>query len=224
MKRFSARLAAVLAAVTLMVAAAPAASATTVSGRGTVTANRYLGGAPAKGGVRISAGLQVQSDATGAIVGVRGAASITKLSRVAVVQVDGVVLSTATRALISKTTPVSSGTKISAVSDTAWRAVATGSCTNYRVQVNYRVKWAGGAVGTFTVLSPLTKVCRSIIVRIRYANCTALRKVYPHGVGRPGAKDRTASVPVTNFTVDPATYLLNKVSDQDKDGIACEMH
>lgn len=59
-----------------------------------------------------------------------------------------------------------------------------------------------------------------------YANCTALRKVYPHGVGKSGAKDKTASGsdPVTNFVRDTKTYDLNKKSDRDKDGIACEQH
>lgn len=57
-----------------------------------------------------------------------------------------------------------------------------------------------------------------------YANCTALNKVYAHGVGRKGAKDkvRGKSKPVTNFTVDTKTYNKNTKSDRDKDGIACE--
>lgn len=57
-----------------------------------------------------------------------------------------------------------------------------------------------------------------------YKNCTALRKVYPHGVGRKGAKDHVSKngKPVKNFTVSTATYKLNKKRDRDKDGIACE--
>lgn len=55
-----------------------------------------------------------------------------------------------------------------------------------------------------------------------YANCTALNKVYPHGVGRKGARDKTSSRPVTNFTVNTAVYNKNTKSDRDKDGIACE--
>lgn len=54
-----------------------------------------------------------------------------------------------------------------------------------------------------------------------YQNCTALHKVYPHGVGRKGAHDRSSS-PVRNFTVSTAVYNLNKKSDRDKDGVACE--
>ncbi|WBU38105.1 excalibur calcium-binding domain-containing protein [Homoserinibacter sp. YIM 151385] len=58
----------------------------------------------------------------------------------------------------------------------------------------------------------------------KYANCTAINKVYPHGVGKKGAKDkvRGSTKRVTNFTVDSATYKLNSKSDRDKDGIACE--
>ena len=57
-----------------------------------------------------------------------------------------------------------------------------------------------------------------------YKNCTKLNKVYPHGVGKKGAKDKVSgkSKPVTNFTVSKKTYKLNKKSDRDKDGIACE--
>lgn len=61
----------------------------------------------------------------------------------------------------------------------------------------------------------------------KYANCTALNKVYKHGVGRKGAKDKVSgkTKPVTDFTVYTATYNLNKAKlDRDKDGIACEKH
>ena len=53
-----------------------------------------------------------------------------------------------------------------------------------------------------------------------YKNCTALVKVYPHGVGRSGAEDKGGDV--TDFTRDTTTYNLNTKSDRDKDGIACE--
>jgi hypothetical protein len=56
----------------------------------------------------------------------------------------------------------------------------------------------------------------------KYQNCTKLNKVYPHGVGKPGAKDKTSGTPVKNFKVNKKVYTLNKVSDRDKDGIACE--
>lgn len=56
-----------------------------------------------------------------------------------------------------------------------------------------------------------------------YANCTALNKVYPHGVGKFGARDKTSGTPrVTNFTRNNRVYGLNDESDGDNDGIACE--
>lgn len=54
-----------------------------------------------------------------------------------------------------------------------------------------------------------------------FKNCAALNKVYKHGVGKPGAKDRS-SRPVTNFKRSTALYNANKGKDRDKDGIACE--
>ena len=56
----------------------------------------------------------------------------------------------------------------------------------------------------------------------KYKNCTALNKAYPHGVGKPGARDKTSGEPVTTFRVDRALYNANKGSDRDRDGIACE--
>lgn len=55
-----------------------------------------------------------------------------------------------------------------------------------------------------------------------YKNCTALNKVYPHGVGKYGARDKTSGTPVTNFTRNNKLYLANKKSDRDGDKIACE--
>jgi len=55
-----------------------------------------------------------------------------------------------------------------------------------------------------------------------FPNCTALNRVYHHGVGRYGAHDHTSSTPVTNFTRNNKVYYLNNESDRDKDGIACE--
>ena len=56
----------------------------------------------------------------------------------------------------------------------------------------------------------------------KYRNCTALNKVYPHGVGRVGARDHTSGTPVTNFKRSNKLYRENKSRDRDKDGIACE--
>ena len=56
-----------------------------------------------------------------------------------------------------------------------------------------------------------------------YRNCTALNHIYPHGVGRVGARDKTTGTRVTNFKRSNKLYRENKGSDRDKDGIACEM-
>lgn len=56
----------------------------------------------------------------------------------------------------------------------------------------------------------------------RYANCTALNKVFKHGVGKKGARDHTRGTRVTNFYVNTRLYNKNPHLDRDKDGIACE--
>lgn len=60
----------------------------------------------------------------------------------------------------------------------------------------------------------------------KFKNCTALNKVYPHGVGKATARDHTSDDPVTNFKKSTALYKkiigYRKSLDRDKDGIACE--
>jgi Excalibur calcium-binding domain len=56
-----------------------------------------------------------------------------------------------------------------------------------------------------------------------FRNCTALNRVYRHGVGKYGARDHTRSGdPVTNFKRSNSLYRQNSGLDRDKDGIACE--
>ncbi|MET4136657.1 excalibur calcium-binding domain-containing protein [Pseudarthrobacter sp. PvP090] len=64
-----------------------------------------------------------------------------------------------------------------------------------------------------------------------YKNCTELNKVYPHGVGKTGARDKTSGTPVTTFRVNSKVYSYNDGAqrrlgeydlDRDDDGIACE--
>ena len=74
-------------------------------------------------------------------------------------------------------------------------------------------------VGAPAVAAPAHHIAASAKT---YANCTQLHKVYPHGVGKKGAKDKTSGKRVTNFTVNTAVYNANKKSDRDHDGIACE--
>ena len=55
-----------------------------------------------------------------------------------------------------------------------------------------------------------------------FKNCASMHRVYPHGVGRPGAQDHTSGTPVTNFKRSRTLYRANRGLDRDKDGIACE--
>src|ERR1700712_1216725 len=56
-----------------------------------------------------------------------------------------------------------------------------------------------------------------------FRNCTAMNKVYPHGVGQPGAHDKSSDhKPVMNFKVSSSLYAANHGSDRDHDHIACE--
>lgn len=76
---------------------------------------------------------------------------------------------------------------------------------------------AGASSGDHIIVKPKPK---PLPKPKKYKNCTALVKVYPHGVGKSGAHDKGGDV--TNFTRDNKTYAKNKKSDRDKDGIACE--
>lgn len=88
--------------------------------------------------------------------------------------------------------------------------------------------------------SQVSSGTKSITVRVpapvklvSYPDCTALRKVHPHGVGRSGAKDKTGGTPVTTFLVNTKLYEYNdgqndkpgeRDLDRDNDGVACEQH
>lgn len=58
----------------------------------------------------------------------------------------------------------------------------------------------------------------------KFKTCAGMNKVYKHGVGKAGAKDKTTNPKkVTNFLVNSNLYALqDKTRDADKDGIACE--
>jgi hypothetical protein len=87
--------------------------------------------------------------------------------------------------------------------------------TAYNLFVQARnAKGLGPAAKVYVRIEPAAKT---------YANCTALNKVYPHGVAKSSTvKDATSSTPVTTFWAQPAAYNINTKSDRDKDGIACE--
>lgn len=60
--------------------------------------------------------------------------------------------------------------------------------------------------------------------RMAFSSCTELHQQYPHGVGRPGAADHTASgrPGVTTFYQSQSLYDANTGLDADQDGVACE--
>jgi hypothetical protein len=69
---------------------------------------------------------------------------------------------------------------------------------------------------SLTVLSPSTAVPTK-----KFANCTALNKVYPHGVAKKGYQKSGSGLTGTP-KVSNKIYNQNSGSDRDKDGIACE--
>ena len=86
----------------------------------------------------------------------------------------------------------------------------------------HRSLLAAGALVALAVAVPFAPAEAVSAKAKTYQNCTALNKAYPHGVGKPGARDKTSGKPVTNFTRNTAVYNANTKSDRDKDKIACE--
>lgn len=83
---------------------------------------------------------------------------------------------------------------------------------------------ACSAILSATSLIALPPLDADAAVAKKYQNCTALNKKYPHGVARPGARDkvRGKTRPATGFAVNKAVYKRNTHLDRDKDGVACE--
>lgn len=204
---------------TILASAVPA-TADTVSGAGIISGNRYRYNVPSNGSISYAVSIQVRRDPTGAINAVRGAARISNVSKAKAVQVDGVTLGTSSAAVNSNGTDANSST--TAISYTPWRSVAPGTCTSYRARGNFSVRWNDGGLSRFSILSPLTQVCRPSKAKV-YPNCGAMNVDFPHGVGRGGARDKTSGTPVTNFYISDFIYSANASGrDADKDGIACE--
>ena len=57
-------------------------------------------------------------------------------------------------------------------------------------------------------------------------SCDAVNVTQPHGVGRPGARDKVAEGQrqVTDFNPNRKIYRQHVALDTDRDGIACERH
>jgi hypothetical protein len=118
-------------------------------------------------------------------------------------------------------------------------AVNNSSSTTETIQAVAYCATTGSAVAASSHRAH--KLSREVVVRVNglraptprsYANCTALNKVYGHGVGRQSARDHTSGSPVTTFTVSNTIYAYNDGKpprhagehdlDRDNDGIACE--
>ena len=56
---------------------------------------------------------------------------------------------------------------------------------------------------------------------VKYRNCAAMNRVYPHGVGWKKGLVNKGGKPVA-YAVNEALYTRNQARDRDKDGIACE--
>ena len=108
-------------------------------------------------------------------------------------------------------------TTVTASRSGTWRAVYSGSST----------------ISSATSTGDGVRVVLPAPAPKSYASCSTLNKVYPHGVGRTGAKDKTTGKKVTTFTVSTTVYNLNNGPhragtktdydlDRDNDGIACE--
>jgi|GEM_PF-4491662 len=209
----------VLTAVAAAVAFIPSASADTVSKQG-VSQGSY---STTAGTARYQVAVEVARDPAGEIKNVRGVATVQKWANAAKVQVDSVRLGTDTTAVLTNSTPVTSGSASFATSRTGWRTVSPRTCTKYHVRANFSVRWSNGALSRFSILSPLTTVCGPTNPP-KYASCADLNKIFPHGVGRPGAVDHVSggTRPVTTFYVSSWIYSGNPGRDGDKDGIACE--
>lgn len=76
------------------------------------------------------------------------------------------------------------------------------------------------ALTTGAVFVPATPALASAR---HFANCTAMHRSYPHGVGTRHARDHvTSGRPVTTFTRNDALYAANTSMDRDRDHVACE--
>ena len=98
-------------------------------------------------------------------------------------------------------------------------------------QVRLKKLIIASLAGTAVVLSATAVPASAAPAPKSYKNCTELNKVYPHGVGRKGARDKTSGKPVTTFRVDNTLYRYtdgaagrwhDSARAGDTDGIACE--
>ncbi len=80
-----------------------------------------------------------------------------------------------------------------------------------------------GLVAATLVASPLAMSAPANAATRSFANCTAMHKVYKHGVAKSStAAARQVRAGYGRPAVKPLVYRANVKSDRDKDGTACE--
>ena len=77
-------------------------------------------------------------------------------------------------------------------------------------------------IGLVLVISLIFPTTSSVNAAAKkFKNCTELNKVYPGGVALPGAIN-AGGITKKEPKYNKALYNVNKKSDRDGDGIACE--
>lgn len=76
------------------------------------------------------------------------------------------------------------------------------------------------AILTSILLLSFTSPAEAVKIR-KFKNCTALNKVYPHGVAKKRLKQTASGLTGKPF-VNTKLYNKNSGLDRDKDGVACE--
>ncbi len=81
-----------------------------------------------------------------------------------------------------------------------------------------------GLVAATAVVAPIAVTAAPADAAARsFANCTAMHKVYKHGVAKSStAAARQVRAGYGRPAVKPRVYRANLKSDRDKDGTACE--
>ncbi len=103
-----------------------------------------------------------------------------------------------------------------------------GSGTLYRCE-GKTSPWQGSRVPaapvTIRLVTPSGLLTKLSAPREKFKSCKAMNRVFPHGLGKPGAKDKVhyaGGRKSTKFKRLTRIYKKNKKLDRDKDGITCE--
>lgn len=145
--------------VLMTVAAASPPAEAAVANVGRVTVDRYRGGVPAQGGVRVIIGMEAVRNSKGQTTTLRGRASIRRLSKVSAVTIERVRFQRAGATLRDVRKPVSTTGSDTVQAVSGWIGVPAGSCASYRTISDLTVRWSSGAQSRLVEASPYTRVC-----------------------------------------------------------------